>query len=84
MVSPSFLKVGWSVWEFKIDPKRLREEIKNDVEKRRKKINEKRPSRATKGGSKSFATVWPGNRVSAGRAVWSPEAPRSAPIRAVR
>ena len=25
--------MGGSVWEFKIDPKRLREEIKNDIEK---------------------------------------------------
>ena len=33
--------MGGSVWELKIDPKRLREEIKNDIEKRRKKINEK-------------------------------------------
>ena len=29
--------VGGSVWELKIDPKRLREEIKNDIEKKRKK-----------------------------------------------
>ena len=29
--------MGGSVWELKIDPKRLREEIKNDIERRRKK-----------------------------------------------
>ena len=40
--------VGGSVWELKIDPKRLREEIKNDIEKRRKKKNKKGASRATK------------------------------------
>ena len=32
--------MGGSVWELKIDPKRLRGEIKNDIEKRRKKKNE--------------------------------------------
>ena len=40
--------MGGSVWELKIDPKRLREEIKNDIEKIRKKKNKKRASRATK------------------------------------
>ena len=40
--------VGGSVWELKIDPKRLREEIKNDIEKRRKKKNEKNTPRAKK------------------------------------
>ena len=33
----TFLRVGGSVWELKIDPKRLREEIKNNIETRRKK-----------------------------------------------
>ena len=32
------MRVGGSVWEFKVDPKRLREEIKNNIETRRKKI----------------------------------------------
>ena len=36
------MRVGGSVWEFKIDPKRLREEIKNDIEIRRQKIDEKK------------------------------------------
>ena len=49
--------MGGSVYEFKIDPKRLREEIKNDIERRRKKRDEKRASRTTKRGSKSFPTV---------------------------
>ena len=35
------MRVGGSVWELKIDPKRLREEIKNDIEKRTWKIYEK-------------------------------------------
>ena len=39
------MKVGGSIWEFKIDPKRFREEIKNDIGKIRKKIDEKRASR---------------------------------------
>ena len=42
------MRVGGSVWELKIDPKRLREEIKNDIEKRRKKKTKKKASRATK------------------------------------
>ena len=36
------MRVGRSVWELKIDPKRLREEIKNDIEKRRKKRDEQK------------------------------------------
>ena len=31
-----------SVWELEIDPKRLREEIKDDIEKRTWKRNEKK------------------------------------------
>ena len=42
------MRVGGSVWEFKIHPKRLREEIKDDIEKRRKKKDKKIASRATK------------------------------------
>ena len=34
------MRVGGSVWELKIDPKRLREETKNDIEKQIKKIYE--------------------------------------------
>ena len=35
------MRVGGSVWELKIDPKRFREEIKNDIEKRSWTTNEK-------------------------------------------
>ena len=37
-VKSTFLRVGGSVWELKIDPKRLGEEIKNDIERRRQNI----------------------------------------------
>ena len=39
-IKSTFLRVGGSVWELRIDPKRLREEIKSDIEKRRKKRDE--------------------------------------------
>ena len=42
IIESAFLRVGGSVWELKIDPKRLREEIKNDIERRRKKKYEKK------------------------------------------
>ena len=42
------MKVGGSVWELKIHPKRLQEEIKNDIEKSRKKQDKQKASRATK------------------------------------
>ena len=45
------MRVGGSVWELKIDPKRLREEIKNDIEKRRTKRHEKK---SIKNDKKSF------------------------------
>ena len=32
IVKSTFLSVGGSVWELKIDPKRFREEIKNDLD----------------------------------------------------
>ena len=54
-IKPTFLRVGGSVWEFKIDPKRFREEIKNDIEKRRKKRDE---NKSLKGGKKSFKKLW--------------------------
>ena len=37
----TFLRMGGSVWEFKIDPKRFREEIKNSIEKRKNKRDTK-------------------------------------------
>ena len=47
-ITSAFLRVGGSVWELKLHPERLREEIKNDIEKRRKKKDKKKASRATK------------------------------------
>ena len=49
------MRVGRSVWELKIDPKRFREEIKNDIEKRRKKRDEKKSIKSDK---KSFKKLW--------------------------
>ena len=46
--------VGGSVYEFKIDPKRLREEIKNDIEKERTKRNEQKSIRNDKKMSKKL------------------------------
>ena len=40
------MRVGGSVWEFKIDPKMLREEIKNDIDS---PIILPRPSPAARG-----------------------------------
>ena len=79
------LRVGRSAWELKIDPKRLREEIKNVIEKRRKKRHEKKSINSNK---KRLKKLWhrlareQGEaREKVGRAVWSPEAPRSAHTR---
>ena len=36
------MRVGGSIWELKIDPKRFRKEIKNDIERRRTKRDEKK------------------------------------------
>ena len=47
------MRVGGSVWELKIHPKRLREEIKVDIEKRRKKKDEKKTIKSDKKISKS-------------------------------
>ena len=49
-----FLTVGGSVWELKIDPKRLRKEIKNDIERRRKKIDENKSIKNDKKSSKKL------------------------------
>ena len=40
--------VGGSVWELKIDPKRLREEIKNDIEKKERKTKNKKNIKSDK------------------------------------
>ena len=42
------MKVGGSVWELKIDPKRSRKKIKNDIEKRRKKDSDKKSIKSAK------------------------------------
>ena len=42
------MKVGWSVWGLKIDPKRSRKKIKNDIEKRRKKNSDKKSIKSAK------------------------------------
>ena len=46
-----FLRVGGSAWELKIDPKRFREKIKNDIEKRNTKRDE---NKSIKNDKKSF------------------------------
>ena len=45
------MRVGGSVREFKINPKRLREEIKNDIQKIRKQRDDKKSIKSDK---KSF------------------------------
>ena len=42
------MRVGGSVWELKIDPKRSRKKIKNDIEKRRKKNSDKKSIKSAK------------------------------------
>ena len=49
-----FLRVGGSVWELKIDPKRFREKIKNDIEERRTKRSEKESINNEKKSSKKL------------------------------
>ena len=87
-IKPTFLKVGGSVWEFKIVPKRLREEIKNDIEKQRKKRDENKSLKGDKKSSKKLCHRLARQQgfydEKERRAVWSAEAPRSAPLRAVR
>ena len=41
-VKSTFSRVGGSVWELKIDPKRPRKKINNDIENRRTKIGDKK------------------------------------------
>ena len=48
-----FSRVGGSVWEFKFDPKRLQEEIKNDIEKRREKKHYKNSIKSDKNAPRS-------------------------------
>ena len=42
------MRVGGSACELKIDPKRLRKKIKNDIEKRRKKNSDKKSIKSAK------------------------------------
>ena len=48
------LRVGRSSWELKIDPKRHRKKINDDIEERRTNINEKQPPEASKRGPNEF------------------------------
>ena len=64
------MRVGGSVWEFKNDPKRLREEIKNDIEKRRTKRDEKKKIKSEK---KSFKKLALKHQTVVGRQEWSAE-----------
>ena len=48
------MRVGGSAWELKIDPKRLRKKIKNDIEKRRTKRGEKKSIKNDKKSSKNL------------------------------
>ena len=41
-----FLRVGGSAWELKIDPKRPRKKIKDDIEERKTNINEQEAARS--------------------------------------
>ena len=54
LIKSSFLRVARSVWELKIDPKRFRKEIKNDIERRRSKIDEKKTIKNDKKSFKKF------------------------------
>ena len=48
------MRVGGSAWELKIDTRRLRKKIKNDIEKRRKKRGEKKSIENDKKSSKKL------------------------------
>ena len=80
-----FLRVGGSVWDVKIDPKRLRKEIKNIIEKRRTKIGDKKSIKDHKKRLKKLCHRLIRQRWCCDkrvrRAVWSAEAPRSAHTR---
>ena len=44
------MRVGGSAWELKIDPKRHRKKIKDDIEERITNMNEKKQPEASKIG----------------------------------
>ena len=48
------MRVGRSFWELKIDPKKLRKEIKNSNEKKRNKRDEKTSIKRQIGGPKTM------------------------------
>ena len=54
IVKSIFSGFGGSVWELKIDPKRFREKIKNDIEKQRNKRDEKKSLKGDKKSSKKL------------------------------
>ena len=43
-----FLRFGRSSWEFKIDPKRLQERIRNDFEEAKRRRSKKKDTKARK------------------------------------
>ena len=48
------MRVGGSAWELKIDPKRPRKQIKDDIEERKTQRNKKQQPKASKRGPKEF------------------------------
>ena len=77
------MRVGRSVWEFKIDPKRFREEIKKTSKKEKKKRDENKSIDNQKKSHKKLCHRLGRQqgfcREEEGRTVWSPEAPREPP-----
>ena len=67
-----FLRMGGSAWELKIDGKRLRKKIKNDIDDRRTKRNEKKLQGASKRGPREF-------QEESGSPLWSIQRPQRAP-----
>ena len=74
IVKSTFWRVGWSVWELKIDPKRLREESKNDIVRSASHI---RQQEAIKRGPRQF-------QGESGSLLWSIQRPERAPKRLPR
>ena len=75
------MRVGGSVWELKIDPKRLREEIKTTSKKEEKYEN--KSIKSDKNSSKSYETHLHFNTEKETGTVWSPGAPREPHARAL-
>ena len=51
------MRVGRSVWELKIDPKRFRKEIKTISKEEDRKSTKRKPLRTINRASKSFESV---------------------------